>query len=597
MTRSRGEPAQTGTDLSDLLDRRLLRRLAGARSFERGEAYFLDRLVGALVERGGTIAAKVRGTRPYRVKLWREDDDIAYSCTCPVGADGDFCKHCVAVALSWLEGGRTDDASGRRASESAVTVDDVRAYLAREEKDVLVDMLIDQALEDDRLLRRLLLKAAKTGPKGRDVAACRRAINEAVDGDEFVYYGSALDFAEGIGKAVEPIGELLEEGRASEAIELAEYALEAVEGAMERVDDSDGHLGSILQHLQEIHFEACERARPDPEELARRLFAWELRGHWDTFYGAADTYAEVLGENGLAAYRRLAEAEWAKVPARGPGDRVTDGYERRFRITHIMETLARRTGDVEAVVEVCRRDLSAAFNYLRIAEVYKKAGRDDSALEWAERGVAAFPERTDWSLREFLAGEYHARGRHDEAMALVWADFAESPELAGYRRLKEHADRFDGWDEWRSRALECLRKSIAGGKRNAPNRRTSPWGWYRGPDHSELVRIFLWEGDVRAAWREAGEGGCSEDLWMELAAKRERAHPEEAVPIYRRRVEYVLEGKNNEAYREAVGLLKKIRKLSARIGKESDFARFLVTLRLNHKRKRNFMKLLDRERW
>ena len=77
--------------------------MAGARSFERGEDYFLNGQVKALTEDEGTITAKVQGTRPYRVELWIEEDDLEYSCTCPVGADGEFCKHCVAVGLAWLE--------------------------------------------------------------------------------------------------------------------------------------------------------------------------------------------------------------------------------------------------------------------------------------------------------------------------------------------------------------------------------------------------------------------------------------------------------------------------------------------------------------
>jgi uncharacterized Zn finger protein len=88
-----------------LLERATLRRLSGASSFERGEDYFLNGQVKALAEHDGTITAKVRGTYPYRVKLWIEKHDLRYSCTCPVGADGEFCKHCVAVGLTWLEAG------------------------------------------------------------------------------------------------------------------------------------------------------------------------------------------------------------------------------------------------------------------------------------------------------------------------------------------------------------------------------------------------------------------------------------------------------------------------------------------------------------
>ena len=86
----------TISSLAPLLDRRTLRRIAGPRSFERGEDYFANGQVGSLVDNEGTITAKVRGTQPYRVKLWVEGSELEYSCTCPVGNDGAFCKHCVA---------------------------------------------------------------------------------------------------------------------------------------------------------------------------------------------------------------------------------------------------------------------------------------------------------------------------------------------------------------------------------------------------------------------------------------------------------------------------------------------------------------------
>lgn len=92
-----------------------------------------------------------------------------------------------------------------------------------------------------------------------------------------------------------------------------------------------------------------------------------------------------------------------------------------------MEALAEESGDVEALVTIKKRDLSHAYSYLQIAEVYKKAGDYDKALEWAERGVKAFSQRTDSRLRDFLANEYHRRGRHEEAMSLMWAEFPLTP--------------------------------------------------------------------------------------------------------------------------------------------------------------------------
>lgn len=259
-----------------------------------------------------------------------------------------------------------------------------------------------------------------------------------------------------------------------------------------------------------------------------------------------------------------------------------------------METLARQSGDVEAVVAIKKRDLSSPYAYLQIAETYRQARKHDPALEWAERGLKAFPERTDSRVREFLAEEYHRRKRHDEAMALIWLEFTDSPSLEQYRNLKGHADRVGEWQAWREKALDFLRQSIAKAVRED---RKDRWAWSRGTDHSALVRIFLWEKDVEAAWREAQEGGCSNDLWMELAAKRERDHADDALPVYQRQIEPTLDQKNNEAYRAAIGLLRKVRGLMVRLGREPQFARYLESIRAAHKPKRNFMKLLDGAKW
>lgn len=579
--------------LKQLLNHAALRRMAGARSFARGEEYFARGQVRSIAEYNGTIAAKVLGTREYRVKLWVEGADIDYSCTCPVGDDGEFCKHCVAVGLAWLDQAHSPGSKPKK-GKPAITLDDVRSYLAGQDTEALVGMLMEQAMADDRLRQRLLMKAAKKGPKGLDLATYRNAIDSAVDAGEFVEYREMYDYARGIGEAIDAVEELLEEVNPAAAIELAEHGLAAIEEAMGSVDDSDGHMGGILERLQELHLKACRKARPDAVALAKRLFEWELRTEWDTFFGAAHTYANVLGEKGLEVYRTLAQAEWERVPEVLPGRRDPDKYGKRFRITQIMETLARQSGDVEAVVAIKKRDLSSAWAYLQIAETYKQARKHDLALEWAERGLKAYPERTDSRLRMFLAEEYHRRKRHDEAMAQVWVGFTDSPGLQQYQNLKGHADRTKSWPAWREKALAALRERAARAKADA---RKSRGGGSAPAAYSELVGIFLWEKDIEAAWQEAKAGKCSPSQWLDLAARREKEHPEDALPVYQGQVDPTLDRKHNEAYREAIGLLRKVRGLMIRLGREAAFAPYLESVRAAHKPKRNFTKLLQRAKW
>lgn len=591
------EPGAMTTSLKDVLSEPVLRRMAEARSFEKGTAYFCEGRVTAIVEKKNGIAAKVRGSRPYWVQLWVERNALDYSCSCPIGTYGEFCKHCVALGLAWLEqsasgaGAALTESAHSKGKKSSVTMQDVRTYLSAQKPSVLVDLLLEHAEQDEILRRRLMLLAATKTGNGPDIITYMQAIEDAIIPDGFVEYEEMYDYERSVDQVVESLEDLLKEGHTASVVELAEHALRSVEKAIESVDDSDGYLGDMLERLQDLHHTACKRSKPDPQALAKRLFEWALHGEWDIFSDAVVRYADILGKEGLEVYRRLAEERWARVRPLGPGGREPAFYGKRFRITQIMEVLARLTGDVEAIVAVKQRDLSSTWSYLQIAEVYQKAKKHDLAMQWAERGVKAFPQERDGRLTELLAAEYHRRRRHDEAMALVWADFEAMPQLEEYRKLRSHADQVGQWPRWRQKALELIRVRIEGAKRNARGR-----NWIIA-DHSVLVEIFLWEKDFESAWREARAGGCRDDLWRTLAVWLEKDHPQDAIPIYRKDVDGALKRMGNESYREAVRLLRKIHSLMRRMGQQEQFKRELAELRAAHKAKRNFMKLLDHEKW
>src|SRR6266436_4778682 len=77
------------------------------------------------------------------------------------------------------------------------------------------------------------------------------------------------------------------------------------------------------------------------------------------------------------------------------------------------------------------RDLSHAYSFLQIAEIYRQAGQREKALDWAEQGMKSFSKR-DSRLVEFLAREYQRLARHDDAMKLIWHEFIETPFLKNY---------------------------------------------------------------------------------------------------------------------------------------------------------------------
>jgi len=580
--------------LSKALNDAVIRRLAGVQSYQRGLDYFSHGHVESIEDRAGSIHAVVRGNQDYTVTLTADDGVPDYTCDCPVGIDGAFCKHCVAAALAWLDRAAGPARPVGRGKAKEVTLADAGKILHAEDKSTLVRMVLDWAKDDDRLYERLILYAARRSGPDTGAAAVRRAFEKAVRVRDFVHYREATGWARGVDDAIDSVEQLLNDGQAGAVIELCESALQSLLGAIQAVDDSDGHFGALRDRLQDIHYRACQEARPDPAELARRLFQWELHSDYDVFCGAAVQYAKILGAKGMKVYRELAEAEWAGVPARTAGHKRSESG-RHFRITHIMESLAQASGDIEELVAAMSRDLSSAYGYWRIAEVYREARQHDNALLWAEKGLKAFPDRTDGRLREFAAEEYHRRRRHDDAMKLMWPEFSERPFLEGYKTLERHAKKAGAWPKWRERALAEIRMRIAKAKENARGQARPRW-MQADDNHSVLVEIFLYEGKADEAWREAGAGGCSESLWLRLAATREKEHPEDAAPIYLKQAEAGIARTRNGRYEDAVSLLVKAAAVMKRMDRSAEFVCDLEALRVKYKIKRNFIKLLEQKR-
>src|SRR2546427_257310 len=122
------------------LNLRQIRALAGEVWFARGEAYFQQGRVGELNEHNGKLSTIVAGTEDYRVRLWTEGNDLSYSCSCPLGDDEQFCKHCVAAALAWLATAKNEGGAPQRTRESGDN--DLRSFLEQREKESLIAMLL-----------------------------------------------------------------------------------------------------------------------------------------------------------------------------------------------------------------------------------------------------------------------------------------------------------------------------------------------------------------------------------------------------------------------------------------------------------------------
>ncbi|WP_413470967.1 SWIM zinc finger family protein [Streptomyces peucetius] len=545
-----------------------LRALAGARSYERGLGY-LDAVSGLEVGEG-SVTAVVHGTDVYEVELTLGGGDgITGWCDCPYGQEGNFCKHCVAVGLSVLR--RAKSIPHQRAAARA-RASGLEAWLTALSRDELLALVREQLAEDRRLRRRLELRAAAARS---DLGTVRDRILALIDPRPFARYGyveyaDAPGYAQQVAEAADALRALTADGRAAQAVGLAEEAIRVLGEAYGEIDDSDGVVGQAAAAVAEVHLEACGVARTDPEHLAEWLVGQVLGDSNDVTDLDLLDYAEVLGPSGLARMRQLAAEAWRRRPS---------GWAERY----LMERLVKAEGDVDALVALYAQDLDpSGATHLRIAEELESAGRADEALAWAERGLrdCAAEMHIDGRMVDYVCAGYAKAGRAADAVAVRRDRFRVERSLAAYRQLRSAAEAAECWEAERVAALVALREDA----------RRERGGWYGGP---VLIDALLDDGDVDAAWREAA-GLADDRQWERLADLSRETHPTEALTVYLRLVERLKEPTGDRAYEHLARLLLGARDCHRALGTQEAFTDCLAGLRAELKRRRKLMSILDR---
>lgn len=544
-----------------------LKAFVGDKVFARGEAYCRDGLVTIIDTNPARVRAHVSGSENYRTTVTGRGADIGGDCSCPAFSDFGPCKHIAATALAANDG----------AAESAGNaLTRIRAHLATKDSAALVDILVDLAERDPAIFERLdLAAAASSGDDGTLETRLKKAVDSATRTGRFVDYRAAGGWAAEVDGALDALEAVAKGRTAPIAMRLALHAIGRIEKAIGHMDDSDGHCTDLMARAAEIHLGACREAKPDGVELARTLYAREMDEEYDVFSGATATYADVLGEKGLAEYRRLAEAAFRKLPPRGR----KKGYDaERSRLSRMMDYFAEQDGDLDARIAIREADQSSPWDVLQLAEFCLQHGREEEALRRAEEGLWLFEDdRPDERLYLFVARLLGRRGRIEEALAHLMRAFDKAPSLTLHESLKSA-----GGAKASKAAIAKLRLMIAASR---PTARPPTAGDARS---DLLIEILMAEERYEDAWVVLRECGAGARLALRLAEKSGRTHQTEAIAVYRQHVESLVRMGGNRSYEEAARTIARM----ADLQRAAAHTAYLDDLRTRHKAKRNFIKLL-----
>jgi uncharacterized Zn finger protein len=567
---------------SNRFDVAALRDVAGEKVFARGAAYHEDGQVEIVTFDRTRVLARVIGSEVYRCELVGIGKKFSGECSCPAFSEWGFCKHLVATALAAnsLGSEALEQASGRFAK--------IREHLRGKGIEGLVEMVVGVAERDPSLLKELELSAAAAGADDTTLLAqFKKAITEATRTHGYVEYHKMRGWVQGIESVLDRIAGLIENGRAALVLRLLDHFFARMDEALNNIDDSDGGGGNAYAKAREIHLAACRQATPDPVALARVLFAREVDSDWEFFHGASGAYEDILGDVGLAEYRRLASEAWQEIrPLRATGRQVQDDqFSKRYALGAILESFAEREQDVDGVIAIRAKDLSTAHGYLGIAQLCLDHGRAPEALKWAEEGLWQFEDDPDERLIFFVSDLYRRIGRGEDADKLLWRTFERHPGIQLYERLKSAAGASRMLaDAVRDRALAWLRAELGKPMKRSGMRWSSP---------PELfIQLAMAEGQLADAWMVVERHGCNDLLLEQLAEASEHSHPAEALKVYTGRVERMVRIGGQSNYEHACNMIERMRLLREGLGETKQHGAYLGDLRSRHKAKRNFMKLL-----
>ncbi|MDG4555581.1 MAG: SWIM zinc finger family protein [Candidatus Competibacter sp.] len=600
------------------------------RSIERGREYVQEGVVGPLTRRGDELEADVQGSapRPYRVWIQFEEAQIAdAACTCPYDYEG-WCKHIVAVLLTYAE--------QPNAVEIRPPLAETLATLDREQLQALLLKLADRIPRLNDMIETTLPHVALTTPDGSATSAAQRsapilvnsrALRQSVrnailtrgdwdDSYDEDGYGAVDDIVE----LAEQAQAALEAGDGRTALAILEAVTDEFSKHWEMLNEIGEDVSVFLDGTQTLWSEALL----DPDLSA------EERQHWADRLGDWMEDFDETAADGLELLQIVVRQGWddptltrilrgETVPGGLWGDDPPP-HDQRARIARARLRILERTGQHEAYLNLAQAEHrydEYALKLLRLDRVEDavRAGleqplSDQGMLEFVkglhERGEieAAFqvaehglrqpeastpnnPELTELMKygREFGLYDTHpqaelatwlrdraaARGQNERALAAGLIAFRIAPSLNAYQRVETLAGA--GWPEQRPKLLDFLRDKahIA---------------------TETKVDVFLHESlidDAIAALKNAYVSSRTLARVMDAAIP---SRPEWVIAQARQQAEPIMDGAKSAHYEDAAQWLRKAKQAYEALGQKTEWRAYLGALREKHQRKYKLMPLL-----
>jgi uncharacterized Zn finger protein len=562
-----------------------IRQWVDEQSFGRGLRYFRDAHIHSTRIAGTMLKGRCDGSQdePYQVQVTLGPAGIAAGyCSCPVGYAGQ-CKHAAALLLAWIEDPNT-----------FMVVEDLATSLDRRSKADLIALIAKMVARHPDLEMIVELPVPGQGAARQvKVETLRRQVRRALGTGGYAWNAAPEAARELL--HIQAIGdEYAKAGDWQNATAVYETTLQELLEVYGQFQDEGGDLHEVANGCVR-GLADCLGATEDPAQrrgILRTLF--DVRA-WDINYGGVDMGYEapdVIEEQATAEERREV-AGWvrAAILSGTPEDeRSTFGNYRREAFGGWLLDLERDRLDEESWLRICREtgrvlDLvdrllalgrveearevaqgAGDYDLFRMAQYFEAHGRRDLIAElMRERAKTS----TDSRLPEWLKKQALESG--DQREALGWAQqlFWQRPTLPGYGEIQTLSQALGIWEQLHGQVLDRL---------------------FEQKQYALLTEIYLAEGDTDRAIEALG--WLTSVYWalrplelsIRVAEAAEGTRPREAIRLYTKEVEALINGRGRENYSEAAKYLLRVRRLHQSLGEEAAWQALIARIRKENSR-------------
>lgn len=571
------------TKIDEVVTPSNLRTLAGNRSYSRGEEYCQRGAVHHLYCDGEQLTADVHGTHVYRARIVNAEGALDGECNCPVGRDGAFCKHLVALGLAYLDNKKP--ASGATNTSTFSWQD----FLKRCDKDELIKIILEMSPNNSEVIERYRMANLPTSGNAKlrelkskvdELFRLAEEMEEYYDDywDDYEEDDSADEFDE----QSKLLLKVLERLAVQEEFELlwktTTYAigkfLDCSNAEMDSVQEFVGGLGKCF--LEAVH------ALTKPQDETFRLFTeWEEKGQ-NFGYTVLSDILDGLPADIREKWAVGALEKWREYPPCKLGEYAS--YDERDYVERHLLAWADAHQDDKLKLQILKKKMRHACDVVDLVKEYRRQGMSVEIIPLLRTAHKELDRVTE--ITDLLTEELQKTGAPEQALTLAWEEFTKDyMSDEALNRLQSVSGKMKCWKEYYQKVLAFLKEMD-----KQDNKRNTGYSYYNHDNvRQRRVEVLFSHADQQAAWELAQGSSLSEKCWLELASWRAKDFPLEAASVLRKLLAVALRPTGEYAYQHVVQLLQIYRKYLQMADNEAEFTAYCTSLRQEYKRRRLLM--------